>query len=224
MVRNTEKYELVISLRKRGFTMDEIAKYCDIAKSTASLWLKNEAFSESITQRNKQRVGQDNAKRLKLIMKTRASERVKRSVDLIRDAETQFKHYQDDPLFIAGAVLYLAEGNMMPTQSIRISSTKMDVHRIFISFALEYLGIDKSKIHFWLLLYPNHSEEECVRKWCKAVGLKHSQFYKNQYVKTASNKKTLHYGVGNTIIGSIAMKQKLICWSGLASQKLKKKI
>ena len=45
MVRNQEKYDQAVSLRKRGFTLEEIAKYCDISKSTASTWLKNKAFS-----------------------------------------------------------------------------------------------------------------------------------------------------------------------------------
>ena len=49
MVRNKEKYEQVLSLRKRGFTLEELAKYCNIAKSTASKWLKEEAFSAEVT-------------------------------------------------------------------------------------------------------------------------------------------------------------------------------
>ena len=44
MVRNQEKLAQVVSLRKRGFTLDEIAKYCDISKSTASEWLKNNNY------------------------------------------------------------------------------------------------------------------------------------------------------------------------------------
>ena len=56
MVRNKEKYEQAV-LRKRGFTLAEIAKYCDIAKSTASKWLKEEAFSQAVTTQNAKRAG-----------------------------------------------------------------------------------------------------------------------------------------------------------------------
>jgi orotate phosphoribosyltransferase-like protein len=52
MVRNKDKYEQAVSLRKRGFTLAEIAKYCDISKSTASVWLKDEAFSEVVKAQN----------------------------------------------------------------------------------------------------------------------------------------------------------------------------
>jgi transcriptional regulator with XRE-family HTH domain len=222
MVRNTEKYEQAVSLRKRGFTLAEIAKYCDISKSTASEWLKNKAFSAEITKQNVKRAGAENAKRLKLINKARNSERATKYSEVLKSAEVEFKHYQDNPLFVAGIMLYIGEGDNRHRRLIRIANARMDVHKVFIKFATEFLGVEKKKIRFWILLYPDLSEETCMKKWQKATSLPYSQFYKNQVIQGKSNKRTLQYGVGNTIIGSTALKYKLNRWIELTMKKLAK--
>ena len=77
MVRNKQKFEQAVEFRKKGFTLDEIAKICDVSKSTVSKWLKNKAFSQSVTVQNKRRAGQENARRLRLVNKARSGERQK---------------------------------------------------------------------------------------------------------------------------------------------------
>lgn len=217
MVRNEEKYEQAISLRKRGFTLEEISKYCDISKSTASLWLKNKAFSAQVTKQNVKRAGQENAKRLNLITKARGSERVRRYKDAASSAKVEFTHYRDKPLFIMGVTAYVAAGDSEDDRTVRFSHSSIDLHRAFIKFAVQYLGIEKSKIHLWLQLYGVTSEELAMKRWSKATGIPYDQFYKNQYVNK-TNRKTLHYGVGNTIICSTYHKQKLKTWVQLAKK------
>jgi transcriptional regulator with XRE-family HTH domain len=222
MVRNIEKYEQAIALRKRGFTLEEIAKYCVISKSTASKWLKNKAFSTHVTRQNKKRAGTENAKRLRLINKARVAERAKRYQEILKSADIEYRHYQNNPLFVAGVMVYLAEGDKKNQRIIRVANVRMDIHIIFIRFAIEYLGVEKSKIHFWLLLYPDHDEEKCMKKWHKTIELPYAQFYKNQVIQGKSSKSTLHYGAGNTIIGNTALKLKLNRWIELTVKQLGK--
>lgn len=222
MVRNTEKYDQVISLRKRGFTLEEVARYCDISKSTASEWLKDKAFSDLVTKQNVKRAGAENAKRLKLINKARNVERTARYREAVRSAETEYKHYKKDPLFTAGLTLYFGEGDNKHKRLIRLANANMEVHKVFIRFLTEYLGIKRDMIHFWILLYPDHDETKCMKKWSKTVGIGYSQFHKNQVIQHKSSKRTLHYGVGNTIIGSTVLKCKLNRWIELAVKELSK--
>lgn len=222
MVRNKEKYEQAVNLRKRGFTLEEIAKYCDISKSTASLWLKNKAFSEQVTRQNRMRASAENAKRLRLIGKTRGRERAARYKEAIQSAEIEFKHYKKDQRFIAGLMLYFISGDMNDKNVIRFFGSKIDSHKIFLNFATEYLGVKRQDIHFWLLLQSGQTEELCMKKWQKALGLSYGQFYKNQFLRNKTTKKTLHYGVGNTIIGSTVLKSKLSRWVELAVKELSK--
>lgn len=222
MVRNEEKYEQALQFRKRGFTLEEIAKICDVSKGTVSKWLKNNAISEGVTKQNKKRAGQENAKRLRLMSKARGQERASRYREAIRSAETEYRHYKSSPLFVAGLMLYVAQGDMKSDRQIRLSGTKEKSHRIFIKFALEYLGVSKEDVHFWILLYKGQSEESCMKRWKAVTSLPYSQFYKNQYIHTIKTKQTLHNGVGNTIIASTVLKHKLNRWIELSLKELGK--
>lgn len=217
MVRNKEKYDQAVSLRQRGFTLEEIAKYCGIAKSTASKWLKDKAFSEVVTKQNQRRAGVENAKRLKLIAKARSGERKKRYSDAHSSAKIEFANYQANPKFVAGLVAYMASGEVLDDRTIRFSHSSPELHKIFINFAVNFLGIDKSRIHFYLHLYAGASEEKSMKKWSKITTIPYSQFYKNQIVNKAS-RQPLHYGVGNTIIGNTYQKQRLKTWLSLAKK------
>ena len=222
MVRNTEKLEQALQLRKRSFTLEEIAKYVDVSKSTVSKWLKNNANSIEVTKQNKRRAGVENAKRLKLMSKTRTRERALRYKEVELSAETEFKHYKNNPLFLAGLMLYVTQGDRKNEHQIRLSGTEEKAHKIFIKFATGYLGVQKQDIHFWILLYQGQSEEICMKRWKAATTLPYSQFHKNQYINTKKTKQTLHNGVGNTIIGSTVLKHKLRRWIELVVKDLAK--
>ncbi len=222
MVRNEEKYEQAVSLRKRGFTLEEIAKYCDISKSTASKWLKNKAFSEDVSKQNKRRAGTENAKRLRLVNKARGGERATRYREAERSAETEYKHYKKTPLFTAGLMLYQASGDHKNDSQIRLSTADIKLHKLFIKFAIEYLGVEKQQIRCWLLLYPDLKEETCLKKWHRTLSIPYAQFHKSQVIQNKQRHKTLHYGVGNTIIGSTVLKHKLNRWIELMLKELTK--
>jgi predicted transcriptional regulator len=222
MVRNVEKLEQALQFRTRGFTLEEIAKICEVSKSTVSKWLKNNAISAEITKQNKRRAGQENAKRLKLMSKTRTRERTLRYKEIELSASTEFKHYKKNPLFIAGVMIYASLGDMTDVRVIRLTTARLLTHKTFVSFAVEYLGVPKNKIKLWLLLYPDHNEETCMRKWHKATTLPYAQFHKNQVIKGSPKHKTLHHGVGNTVIGNTAVKKKLIRWIELLTKDILK--
>lgn len=220
MVRNEEKFEQALQFRKRGFTLEEIARICDVSKSTVSKWLKNNTISTDITKQNKRRAGQENAKRLQLMRKTLTKERQRRYKEVEQSAEVEFKHYKTNPLFIAGLITYSSIGDVTDERIIRLTTARTVAHKTFISFAVEYLGVPKNKIKLWLLLYPDHNEEMCMKKWHKVTSLPYAQFHKNQIIKSNPKRKTLHHGVGNTIIGSTVLKRKLIRWIELMQKEL----
>ncbi len=220
MVRNNEKYEQALLFRKRGFTLAEIAKICEVSKGTVSKWLKNNAISADITKQNKRRAGQENAKRLQLMSKVHGKERALRYREVERSAEIEFAHYKSSPRFIAGLASYGAIGDLQANGHIRITSSRMMAHKLFVSFAIEYLGIPKAKMKLWLLLYPLHNEETCMRKWQKSTGLPYAQFHRTQILKANPKRKTLHHGVGNTIIGNTVLKRKLLRWVELLQKEL----
>ncbi len=217
-----EAYEQAIAFRKRGFTYTEIAKICAVSRGTISNWLAKEDFSKQIAILNKKQAAKDNKVRIQLVNKARNAERTTKYREMLKHAETEFKHYRSSPLFIAGLVAYMSAGDTSDPRVIRLSTSKIELQQVFIHFATEYLGVDKKSLHFWLLLYPNHDEIKCMKYWSKKTGISVSQFNKNQVVPSKSIKSTLQFGVGNTIIGNVLLKKKLVKFIELAKKELTK--
>jgi Homeodomain-like domain len=213
-----DAYEQALAFRKRGFTYSEIAKICDVSVSTLSNWLAHEPFSKKIAQSNAEKATVQNTKRLALINKARNTERKGQYAEVVRLADVEYKNYRTSPLFIAGLMLYVSEGDSQNDRLIRLTTSRTDLHRIFIRFLTTYLGVPKASIRFWLLLYPDLDEVTCMKHWCKKTGLNAGQFYKNQVITGRSTKRTLHFGVGNTIVSNILLKKKLQRWSELLAR------
>jgi len=223
MARHKEEaYGQAIQFRKRGFTYAEIARICNVSHGTVSNWLRHEEFSISVAAQNKKRAVVENTKRLASINKARTTERKRQYADVIRGAETEYKHYRHNPLFVAGLTLYLAQGDTSDTSIIRLTDSRTELHKLFIRFLSEYMAVEKSSVRFWLLLYPDHDEIACMKHWCKKVSLSPAQFYKNQYIQSRSQKKSTHHGVGNTIVASVLLKKKLLAWVSLLQKDVSK--
>jgi len=218
MVRNEEKYTQAVVFRERGFTYAEIAKICGVSKATVSAWLKDKKFSKAVRKENTERAIRDNQKRLQLVNKARAAERKVRYAEATRSAETEFRHYKKDPLFMAGIACYLVQGDKKDTTKIRLSHADPAVHRLFLAFLVRFLGVTKSEVRFWLILYENQPEVAAMKRWSKKLGLSPTQFYCSQILKGTRERETLQFGVGNTIIGSTVLKKKLIRWVALAEK------
>ena len=220
MIRKTAQYAEAVHLRKRGFTYSEIAKIVDVSVSTISQWLSRETWSQSVAKENIERASRENSKRISLLNKARSNQYKKLYIETERSAVTEFKHYRNTPLFIAGLMLYVSEGDNTHSGLIRIANAKPDIHRIFIKFAHEYLGVSREKVRFWTLLYPDLDPQKCSTFWSKTLKIPISQFHKYQVIEGRSTKRILHFGVGNTIIGSTVLKRKLMKWIELALKEL----
>jgi len=224
MARHKEEaYEQAVQFRKRGFTYAEIAKICNVSRGTVSNWLRHEEFSQTIAAQNKKRAVVENTKRLASINKARTTERKRQYADVVRSAQTEYKHYQHNPLFVAGLTLYLAQGDISDSSStIRLTDSRVELHKLFIRFLVEYMAVDKQAVRFWLLLYSDHHEVTCMKHWCKKTTLSPAQFYKNQYIQSRSQKKSTHHGVGNTVVASVLLKKKLLAWVSLLQKDVSK--
>lgn len=219
MSKKVEK-EQAKSLRKRGFSYKDIAKYTGVSVSTVSLWLKHEAWSNEITLQNQKRAARDNSKRISLLNKARSNQFRTLYAEAARSAVTEYKHYRQHPLFIAGLMLYFGKGDNRDTRLIRLSNTKMEIHRIFIGFLTEFLGVSREKVRFVLYISPLHDQKLISMAWSRGLNIPLSQFHKYQVIQGKSSKRVLQYGIGNTIIGSAVLKRKLTTWIELALKEL----
>jgi transposase len=216
-----EAYKQAVELRKRGLSYREISKICGVSVSTASKWLASLPGADLIVAENRRKAAKENTSRLLLINKARNTERKKQYQEAERVAKIEYENYRTNPLFMAGIALYVAEGDNTHARLLRLANSRPELHRLFIRFVTQFLSVEKQVIHFWLLLYPDLEEVKCMQYWSKKTGISVAQFYKSQFIEGRSKKRTLHFGVGNTIIGSTLLKKKLDLWIRLALKEWK---
>lgn len=220
-VHNPEKYQKAKDFRRRGFSYSEIAKIVGVSKATVSNWFAGQSFSKKVRKDNEQKARRDNVKRIALVNKARRAESEKRYRAAVRAADTEFKHYKHLAPFMGGLMLYAGTGDLSPARPIRLSDGRPEMHKIFIKFAIDFLGIDKNDIRCWLAIPAGVSEAKTVAQWSKIIRLPHSQFHKSQRLPPAGA-GTLRKTIGNTIIGDAVLKQKLQRWIERASKELAK--
>lgn len=210
-------------LRKQGKSYSEINKLLGVPKGTLSSWFKNIEWSRNISKQNIDTSRIKNSERIKKLNKIRSCKLEKSYQEAKIEATKEYEEYKNQPVFIAGLMLYLGEGDKTNANNlVRIANIDFYVLKIFLKFLVSFCGISKSKIRFWVLLYPDLDLKECEEKWQKELNLNKENFYKAQRIKGRHKTKRLIYGVGNIILGDKRLKIKILKWIELLSKDLSK--
>ena len=208
-------------LRKLGKSYNFIVKELGVPKSTLSYWFKYISWSRDIKNQNTKEVKKVSTKRIISINEVRKIKSVVKHAEMRREAEKEFEKYKNDPIFIAGLMLYLGEGDKsIKTGHIRICNIDPQVLKIFIRFLIMFCDVSIEKIRFWLLCYPDHDIKKCLNWWSESIKLNKNQFYKTQVIQGRHKEKKLIYGVGNITITSVFLKTKILKWIEMMSEHL----
>lgn len=218
MNKNKEKATL---LRRQGISYKKIRNELGVPVSTLACWFKNEPWSQAIKSRLSTEVSWANPRTLELLVRANR-ERWKSKHEEYRAAATkEFRRYKDDPLFLAGIMLYWGEGEKKQKSSqVRLSNSEPEMLKIFNLFLTKVLKISPDKISAWLLLYPDLVDSVQKNFWGKATGLTTSQFKKSIYIKGRHPTKRLSYGVCTIVVNSRALKERMLRWIELCQNHL----
>jgi hypothetical protein len=137
------------------------------------------------------------------------------------DAIQEFEFNKNDPLFMAGLMIYAGEGDKTNRFRIKLTNSEFYLHLIFIKFLEKFLKIERKNIKFWLLLYPDHDIEKSVGIWSYKLNISKSNFNKSQVIAGKEKIRKLQYGVGNSIISSVILKKKLLKWLEICRENFK---
>lgn len=218
MVRNQEIYKQVAIFRERGFSYTEIARMCNLPKSTVATWCKDLPVSPSVREENKKRAAKENAKRMRLLNTARHKERTRRYTDIERSARTEFKHYAKDPLFFSGVLLYRALGDINHSMNIRFTCTDPELHKVFIGFLRKFLGIKQDSIGLSISIPQSKKASAVHHMWMRKTKLPKSNI--QVYTIPKSSPIALQNPSGRTIICSTAQKRRLLTWIKQAERKV----
>lgn len=208
-------------LRRQGKTYREIERILGVSRSTLCEWFRNEEWSTHIKKSNIGSHIKLSAERLKKLHEGRRIMLEKKYRQVTEEAEKEFEIYKNDPLFMAGLMVYAGEGDKANRFHIKLANSEFYLHLIFISFLEKFLKIERKNIKVWLLLYPDHNIEKSIQIWSEKLNINKSNFHKSQVIKGREKIRKLQYGVGNSIISSVALKKKILKWLEICKENFK---
>ncbi len=211
---------LALKLRKQGKSYNKISKELDIPKSTLSDWFSDIKWSNDTKKELTRKANYVARKRLRLINKARRKMWEEWREKAREQARKDFPLLKNNPLFIAGLMMYWGEGDSKIKNPFRLSNTDPRMIALYTKFLTKSLNIPKENLRAALILYPDLSEEKCIKFWAKIVGIPKSQFYKTQFIKGYHPTRRLSQGICMIICGNKQIKEKILVWIDLLSRTL----
>jgi transcriptional regulator with XRE-family HTH domain len=199
----TRERELARRLRREeGAAIKEIAERVGVSKSSVSLWVRDidltaeqrQALLDRNPAFNRQHSGWTK------VAERRRTERIAYQEDGRRRARLR------DPGFIAGCMLYWAEGAKGRNQ-LQFSNADVVMARFFVDFLKKYFALRGEEIKITCHLYADHlaKQAEIERHWLVALGLPRESLRKsvvNVYSKYSKRKRVgnLPYGTCRVVV------------------------
>lgn len=176
--------QLAIELRKQGKTYTEICSLIsNLPRGTLSKWLSK----LSLTEKEEKLLQQQ-----RLIRKvtgrasanhTNRMKKQKRLQFIYSKAENLFSNFKNNPFFIAGIILYWAEG-AKTTERVQFMNSDPRLVILMIRWFEKFLKVKKEKMRIRLFSHKIYFSENHELFWEKIIPLPKSCFLKTIYKPT----------------------------------------
>ncbi len=204
-----EKIE-VIRLRKLGKSYSEIRKQVNVSKSSLSLWLRGIRLTpeQIVRLKGRQRTGywggEGNRKK-----------RIKRTKQIIAEARKEVKLLLKNPLFLAGLMLYWAEGDKSDgKEGVKLSNSDPAMIKFMMRWFRKICKVPEKKFRIALHIHKLHCRKDIENYWSQITGVPLDQFHKTQIKPTSlkHRKNKLYNGTCNIIICSKDLFRRIKGW------------
>lgn len=194
-----------IQLRKAGNSYSEILREISVARSTLSLWLR----SVNLSKRQKQNL---TLKKLQAAWRggeVKKRKRIENSKKVIEQAKMEIGKITDRDAWLAGIMLYWAEGSKQKETNIsvavRFSNSDPMMLCFFIMWLKKYLKVLDNEIVFEMYIHENHKEKknDFINYWSKILNYPVSKFDRVYYKK--HNLKTKRKNIGDKYHGQLVI-------------------
>jgi hypothetical protein len=197
-----------IKLRKLGKSYSEIQKTLSVSKSTLSCWLKDIALSKEQKARlsKLQATGYIGAK-------TNQINALHRRNKIKEFAEKEGTILAKNPFFVAGLMLYWAEGTKN-LGSVQFSNSDPAMIKMMMCWFRKFCHVPENKFKIGLFIHSLHSRKGCLNFWNKVTSVPLPQFYRPHVKSTifSNRKNKLYDGTCRIIIHNRDLLNKIIGW------------
>lgn len=172
-----------IELRKQGNSYHEILRQIHVSKSTLSLWLRDVELTAA--QKQDLYITRPQLARYKT-SKRRQQERIDLTNLIIIESKEEAKKLAHDSFFVAGVMLYWAEGSKSETtERTQFCNSDPKMIRIMMQWFRKYCNIEEKKFTVTIHAHSLHCRKEIEIYWSDITGIPLTQFYKTQIKPTS---------------------------------------
>ena len=207
--KESKKFQAFM-MRNDGLPYSHISAKLGISKSTLSYWFAGPGDDETKSKNRTRNIQKSKERILKI--STRKREALFADYEkALSEARNDYEKHFNDPLFVAGLMIYAGEGDRASRHSIRITNSDYRIHRVFISFMQKYLYFPSEKRVFHIVSFPGENLEEIEEYWSEKLEIPRKNFFRPQIIHS-NGKRKLQFGIGTTIISNTRAKYKLLEW------------
>lgn len=211
--------EKALELRREGKSYAQITAVLGVQKGTLSKWFSSMEWSEGLRQKLV-RDGKEPARaRMMGLNKVRGERLAEVYKKAQKEAVAELAGLQYDPLFVAGLMLYWADGDQGLNTPIRLSTANLEKGKFFLEFLVQTCGVPKEKVRASLMVYPGQDEQSNKRFWAFALGGGVS-FTKSSVVSGRFDARKLQYGICTFTVSSKYLKIKMLEWLKILPKRL----
>ena len=165
-----------IKLRQSGFSINEIAKECHMAKSTVSLLVRTIILSNKSKNILLRKTNQGRLKAVESIIKKR-KERQNYAISVATDLLKDFSLNKDISFLIA-SISYECEGGKSNFGVLEFTNSDPILVKIFLHTLRYSFKLDESKFRVVMQLHSYHNEKEEKLFWSKVTHIPETKFTK----------------------------------------------
>lgn len=212
---------IAIELRKKGFMLPAIKKRLNVSKSTLSTWLRGVPLTDE--QQERLLKGRDRSRFEAGKAKTR--KRLENTQKLFIEGKKEAIFAVGDPFFVAGVMLYWAEG-AKSNESIKFSNSDPIMIRLMMLWFRKICRVPLKKFRISIHIHSLHSRPNAESYWSGITGVPRNQFYKTQIKKTSlgHRRNILYEGTCTICVGSKSLFRKMQGWRAGILEKFGKNV
>ncbi len=144
--------------------------------------------------------------KIAIMNRARKKYRLEHETRVREQAIASFEQYRNDPLFVAGIMLYWAEGKTTDREpyNLELSNSDPNLLKLYYGFLRRYFNINNSLLKVRLFLYPDLDEEKIKSFWSNLLDIPLNQFIKSYIANSRSSvtKNKLSYGTCSIYIAN----------------------
>ncbi len=173
-----------IQMRKSGFTYAEIStELGHIPKGTLSNWMKDISLTETQQLRIKQKMLDSGQRGRQLGAWANKDKRTKRLNNIRGLAYESYKSNIKHPLFLAGLLLYIAEGSKK-TEIFSFMNSDFKLILVMMRWIETFSDLKLNDFRFRLYIHEIYKTENCEEFWINELKIKPNQLQKTIYKPT----------------------------------------